>query len=760
MVGRVSERTEVLSSCAPVAVAAADTESSYLRPSIVTASWVLADNIIQRWRTGQPPNTLAALTEFPHLELDKRIVVGLAYEEYCLREKAGEVIDDALFCARFPEHRAPLLRLLVEHKFAKARLSAKPIASFQWPKPGEKLEHYHVIDVLGRGTFAFAYLTFDPNTQRPTVVKASVRGEAEARLLGPLEHEAIVPIWSATTNKAGLALVSMPFLGIATLHDLLDEKERFRGSQPTIADALRRIHSEPAWQSRVPAGSSFRREIEGDWLAGAAYLAWQLASGLEYLHNKQVRHCDLKPSNILLRWDGRPVILDFNLAEDTRWDSPRFGGTAPYMAPELIQATHGRGRERSAVDGRSDVYSLGVVCYELFTGKYPFGDLPKDRVQRNEARQEYSRWLLDRQRMGCRPLCDLDAKINPALAGLIERCLNFDPCKRPTAGQLAAELQQLCAHDFRSWPRRRPRRLLAVVAALTLAVVLVTGLGMAHQRPVDVREMKLGQEALAAHRSRDAELHFEQVLRVKPDQVQAHYLRGIARLQQNDVEDAMGDFVFVCRDHADGPSLTCLAYCLTRSQNHSTAIARADEAEKLGEQSAALFNNRGVSHLRERGRDINAIGQKLELARLDFHNAIQKNKHQPAPYYNRAFVSFLMYQQPKNKKDRGYLDDAQADILRALEEGPLTGEPCKQAAVILFESGYPDLDRIMELLHRAVADGVDPSRFDQNTTLKRLKNNPKFQQLLLERPGHALPHPPCDLIIPPIVSNPFTAPQD
>jgi hypothetical protein len=293
-----------------------------------------------------------------------------------------------------------------------------------------------------------------------------------------------------------------------------------------------------------------------------------------------------------------------------------------------------------------------------------------------------------------------------------------------------------------------------------LAMGLVAGLGMKHREPMEVREMKLGQQALVAHRSNEAELHFEQVLRLRPDQVQAHYLRGIARLQQNDVEDAMGDFVFVCRDHADGPSLTCLAYCLTRSQSHSTAIARANEAEKLGERSAALFNNRGVSHLRERGRDINAVGQKLELAHLDFYNAIQRDKHQPAPYYNRAFVAYLFYLQPKNKKDRGYLVEAQADILRALAEGPLTGEPCKQAAVILYESGYPDLDRIMELLHRAVADGVNPSRFDQNTALNRLKDNPKFQQLLLERPGQAQPHPPCDLIVPPIVSNPFAAPQD
>src|SRR5262249_35786975 len=147
----------------------------------------------------------------------------------------------------------------------------------------------------------------------------------------------------------------------------------------------------------------------------------------------------------------------------------------------------------------------------------------------------------------------------------------------------------------RGWLHRHPRRSLAAAAALTLAVVLVASLGMTHQEPVDVREMKLGQQALAGHRSRDAELHFDEVLRLKPDQVQAHFLRGIARLQQNDVEDAMGDFVFVCRNHPDGPALTCLAYCLTRSQNHSTAIQKADLAEKMGERSAALFNNRGVS---------------------------------------------------------------------------------------------------------------------------------------------------------------------
>jgi serine/threonine protein kinase len=758
MVSRSSDQTEVLSSCAPVAEEA---KSSYLRPSVVTASWALADNIIERWRAGQPPDTRAALAEFPHLELDKRIVVGLAYEEYCLREKAGEAIDDNFFCARFPDQRAPLLRLLLEHKFARARLSAKPFSSFHWPQPGERLEHYHVVDVLGRGTFAFVYLAFDPNTRRPTVIKASIRGEAEARLLGPLEHEAIIPIWSATTNKAGLALVSMPFLGIATLHDLLDEKKQVAGSPVTVAKVLQRIHSEPAWRSRAPEGTSFRPEIEANWFAGATYLAWQLAQGLEYLHSKQVRHCDLKPSNILLRWDGRPVILDFNLAEHTRLDSPRFGGTLPYMAPELIQATLSQGNERPQVDEKADVYSLGVICYELVAGRYPFGDSAKDCVRGNEARLEYSHWLLHQQQLGCRPLRALEPKIDPGLAALIERCLLFDPAGRPTAGQLAVELQRLHAQENhpRSWLRRHPRRSLVAAAALAFVAALIAGLGMTQQEPLEVREMRRGQEALAAHRSREAELHFEQVLKLKPDQVRAHYLRGLARLQQDDIEDATSDFVFVCRHQPDGPSLTCLAYCLTRSQSHPVAILEADRAAKMGEHTAALFNNRGVSQMRVRGNvmDIQVIREMLELARLDFHNAIKEDPHQPAPYFNRAMISFTLYQQPK--KERSYLVDAQADILRALAEGPLTGEPCRGAAIILAESGYPDQDRIIELLRRAAVDGADPSRFPKNPFLGSLKANPKFQQLITERPGQAQAHAPCDLIVPACVSDPFSTPK-
>ncbi|HLW65296.1 MAG TPA: serine/threonine-protein kinase [Gemmataceae bacterium] len=710
----------------------------------------MAENIVQGWRGGQPPDTLGALSEFPHLLLDRRIVVDLAYEEYCLREKKGEVLDDEKFCAQFPDHKAHLLNVIRGHHFAKRQAQEKPPREVRFPKPGEKLEQYHIVDALGRGTYAFVYLAWDPNTKRLTVVKASIRGEAEARLLGPLDHEAIIPIWSATSGKSGFTLVSMPFLGMATLHDLLTARDRMQTEAVTIAGVLAKLYGQPTWQPRVPENNVLRAEVQGDWLSGAAYLAEQLAQGLEYLHNKQVRHCDLKPSNILLRWDGRPVILDFNLAEDTQLDSPRLGGTLPYMAPELILAMLAKREDRPSVDEKADVYSLGVICYELLTGVYPFGAVPKGLMRTDNAQKDCGRWLLAKQQLGFRALRELQPKIDPALAALVERCLSLEATARPTAVQLATGLRLFRAEPLprRSWMRRHPGRMIAATAALTLAALTATGVAMSQQEPLEIREMRLGQQALAGHRARDAELHFDRVLGVLRDDRDAHFLRGIARLQQNDVNDAMRDFNLVCEDQPDGPTLTFLAYCLTRTQNHATAIEKATLAENMGEHSAALFNNRGVSHMRELGRlrDVNAILNKLVLAQLDFYNAIQQDKHQPAPYFNRAAAAFKVYQQPPHPDSR--LNEAKANILQALAEGPLTGEPARVAAEILAKSGYSDQDRIIGLLCQAVADGADPSRFTKDTFLDSLNPNPKFQELLSNKPGPLPLHAPCDLIDP------------
>ena len=119
----------------------------------------------------------------------------------------------------------------------------------------------------------------------------------------------------------------------------------------------------------LPAGTLATRIHEGLSTRGALRVALQIAIALDAIHSRGIVHRDLKPSNILFRADGRPVIVDFGLAKDLGSDTVlTFHGkllaTPRYMSPEQCL-----GKE---VDTRSDIYSLGVVVYEMLSGKKIF----------------------------------------------------------------------------------------------------------------------------------------------------------------------------------------------------------------------------------------------------------------------------------------------------------------------------------------------------------------------------------------------------
>ena len=102
------------------------------------------------------------------------------------------------------------------------------------------------------------------------------------------------------------------------------------------------------------------------------WIGARLAAGLAHAHERGIIHRDLKPANILLTDDGEPMILDFNLAEDIKLRSSataKAGGTLPYMSPDQLTSY---ANPSVAVDGRSDIYSLGLILFQLLTGKFPF----------------------------------------------------------------------------------------------------------------------------------------------------------------------------------------------------------------------------------------------------------------------------------------------------------------------------------------------------------------------------------------------------
>src|SRR5262249_5326540 len=147
---------------------------------------------------------------------------------------------------------------------------------------------------------------------------------------------------------------------------------------PTKASAmLAAIHDKGA-QYEAPSSLKPPRILaRGSYVDGVVHLGAQLADALAYIHSERIFHRDLKASNVLMSPDGRPMLLDFNLSFDEQIAENHLGGTLPYMSPEQLQVIDkGRKADPTVVAGPSDLFSLGVILFELLCGTHPFGALP------------------------------------------------------------------------------------------------------------------------------------------------------------------------------------------------------------------------------------------------------------------------------------------------------------------------------------------------------------------------------------------------
>lgn len=247
-------------------------------------------------------------------------------------------------------------------------------AGENWPARGEDLCGCRLVRELGRGGFSRVYLATEAATgNRPVVLKVSKLGSNEARVLGRLHHDHVVPIlWARRDPANGWNLVCMPFLGHATLLDVWSRLYPKPDSLPparsqAILDAIRN-GAQPGDPSLDYYPSSCPR-LEGkrSFVQGVTWLGWRLALALDFLHAHQLYHRDLKPANVLLTHEGRPLLLDFNLSEQEAEPRGLVGGTIAYMAPEHLDA-YLAGRPLTGDQGASaDLFALGVLLYEFLS---------------------------------------------------------------------------------------------------------------------------------------------------------------------------------------------------------------------------------------------------------------------------------------------------------------------------------------------------------------------------------------------------------
>jgi serine/threonine protein kinase len=309
--------------------------------------------------------------------------------------------------------------------------------------PGDQLDHYRIENLVSRSGMASIFRGTDVRTGRAVAIKIPHpemesdpvlydRFHREEEIGCVLDHPAVMRVM-ADDGRSQLYMV-MEWVEGRLLRQILNEQKKLSPER-------------------------------------AVRIALGICDALEYIHSRGVVHRDLKPENIMVDAEDHVKLIDFGIAAKSgarRLTFAKFSqtlGTPDYISPEQIKGKRG--------DGRSDLYALGVMLYEMLTGKMPFTGpnafaIMNDRLLNNPV-----------------PPREIDPSISPQIQEIIYRALERDPKSRySSAREFAWDLQHMeqvgvsDRAELRDWRRRRspwPRRILYYVL-LALIPVIIFGL--------------------------------------------------------------------------------------------------------------------------------------------------------------------------------------------------------------------------------------------------------------------------------------------
>lgn len=289
---------------------------------------------------------------------------------------------------------------------------------------------YRIVKELGKGTMGVVYQAHDPQIDRMVALKVLrpdrvTSGSFVARFL-----------------KEARAIGRLSYANIVTIYDVGED-------QGTIYIAMEYLKGEPLNEVVRSGCLTVPQCVD---------IARQVALTLDYAHRQGIIHRDIKPSNIIYTEEHQVKLTDFGIAriEDTSYEhqtqAGEILGTPVYMSPEQVMG-HG-------VDGRSDLFSVGVILYEMIVGRRPFGGSNIAAIFRAITQDAPE------------PPTAVDPSIPKSLADLILKCLSKKPQDRFQTGAEMAEALSVVLTDAQNHPQLDPSQLAKKKLAVALAAAI------------------------------------------------------------------------------------------------------------------------------------------------------------------------------------------------------------------------------------------------------------------------------------------------
>ena len=314
-------------------------------------------DVEHQWKRGNPVVIEHYLTEYPQLGTAENVAADLILSEYEVRQRFAEQPDMGSFARRFPRQAGELKRLIEQSSskrpdMPQASIDTSRAAADESKAEGrgqsvslpEQFGRYRIVRLLGEGAMGAVYLAHDTQLDREVALKTPTftgskapelieRFYREARSAATLNHPNICQVHDVGEID-GTHFITMAYIEGRTLSDFVSSTK-----------------------PRPP------RHV--------AVVIRKLALALEHAHRKGVIHRDLKPANIMVHNQREPMIMDFGLARRTDKSAEAhvtksgvIVGTPAYMSPEQVKG------EQETIGPAADVYSLGVIIYELLTGVF------------------------------------------------------------------------------------------------------------------------------------------------------------------------------------------------------------------------------------------------------------------------------------------------------------------------------------------------------------------------------------------------------